>query len=381
MKILYVCHKPPVPNADGGTFAMRQFADALTATAECDAFVLATHKHPFTAETKTYLDDTFQTHAFDFIHTEIKPIPLLFSLLSGKSYILKRFQSAKLTTFLSECSYDLIVCDSLFSLFAVRKTSINPSTRIWLRSHNVEFRNWITVAKQQSALKKWLYTIQAKQLKREELQLVKSVELNLCISVEDERIFHQLLPDSKTKLVPIHVNSNSNLIVKNRECYFIGSNNWGPNIDSVNYLLNCWRQDSFKSHILTIAGGFNENYASDQIPESVRLIGRVENLEEFMSEQGILVAPSFSGSGIKVKILEALGAGIPVVTTDFGAQGISKEAGLILVTTEKEILEAIQKLKADETYFQQISNLGKSYIQKYHSFASVKGIIEKALGE
>jgi glycosyltransferase involved in cell wall biosynthesis len=381
MRILYVCHKPPVPNVDGGTFAMRQFADVLSETTACDAFVLATHKHPFTPETKEYLTARFNTHDFEFIHTEIKPVPMLNSLLSGKSYILKRFQSGKLTAFLAENRYDLIICDSLFSLYAVKKSNPGASTRLWLRSHNVEFRNWITLSKQQSFLKKWLYLLQAKQLKREELKLVKSVQLNLCISTEDERIFHELLPGSKTKLLPIHVKSNPGFIIRNRECYFLGSHYWGPNIDSVNYLLKCWSQDSFKAHTLTIAGGFNEMYSSDQIPESVRLISRVDDLEEFLSKQGILVAPSFSGSGIKVKILEALGVGIPVITTEFGAQGITDEAGLIMVTNETQILEAIQRLKTDESYFQQISNLGKSYIQKYHSFAVVKGIIKETLGE
>ncbi len=381
MKILYVCHKPPVPNVDGGTFAMRQFADALSETAECDAFVLATHKHPFTPETEKYLAASFNTYNFEFIHTEIKPIPLLISHITGKSYILKRFQSEKLNAFLAENPYDLIVCDSLFSLYAVKQSNPEASTKLWLRSHNVEFRNWITLSKQQSFLKKWLYVLQAKQLKREELKLVKSVDLNLCISTEDERMFHELLPDSKTKLLPIHVKSNPDLIIKNRECYFLGSSNWGPNIDSVNYLLKCWSQDSFRPYTLTIAGGFNAMYTSNQIPESVQLLGRVDNLDQFLSEQGILVAPSFSGSGIKVKILEALGAGIPVITTEFGAQGITDEAGLIMVTNEIQILEAIQKVKTDESYFQQISNLGKSYIQKYHSFAVVKGIIKEALGE
>ena len=380
MRILYIAHKPPVPNVDGGTFAMRQFADVLTDENKADAYILSTHKHPFTSESKNYFNSKFEHFENEFIHTEIKLIPFLLSLLIGRSYILQRFRTKGLASFLTKNKYDLIICDSLFSLYALDQSKQYGSAKIWLRSHNVEFLNWISLSKQQSFVKKWLYMVQAKQLKKAELQLISKTQLNLCISQEELQIFKKLLPQSKTTLFPIHIAQNSSLEVVNRACYFIGSNNWGPNIDTVNYLLECWQDENFQKHEITIAGGFNENYSPEKVPNGVKLIGRVENVEEFMVKHGILVAPSFSGSGIKVKILEALGAGVPVITTDFGAQGIEKEAGLIMVKNKEELLKAIERLKSDDVYFRQISEQGKNYIQEKHSFAAVKRILNEAFG-
>ncbi len=69
-----------------------------------------------------------------------------------------------------------------------------------------------------------------------------------------------------------------------------------------------------------------------------------------------------------------------MITTYSGAQGIFlEESGLIIVENKIQLLMAIERLKSDEAYFQKISELGKSYIQKYHSFARVKRVIQDAL--
>jgi polysaccharide biosynthesis protein PslH len=379
MTVLYVAHKPPVPNVDGGTFAMKQFADVLTSVTKADAFILSTHKHPFTSATGEYLKSRFQSFAYEHIDTEIKTLSFLLSLFSGSSYILQRFKSQKLKVQLEKKQYDLIVCDSLFSLYAVLEAKPEIESKLWLRSHNVEFLNWITLSRQQGAVKRLLYKTQAKRLKKKELELIKKVDINFCISNEDEKTFNSLLPDKKTQLLPITVESNEVPVSDQPECFFLGSENWGPNIDSVNYLHECWKIPEFQKHKLNIAGGFNELFP-EHIPKGIQLIGRVENVSEFMAQNGILVAPSFSGSGIKVKVLEAMGNGIPVITTDFGAQGISEESGLIIVSDKKEMLAAIERLKTNREYFLELSSQGKNYIQKKHSFASVEAILKEAFG-
>jgi glycosyltransferase involved in cell wall biosynthesis len=56
--------------------------------------------------------------------------------------------------------------------------------------------------------------------------------------------------------------------------------------------------------------------------ERVRGHGFVEDLEEFYRRGTLFVAPLPEGGGIKIKILEAMARGIPVVTTPVGAEGI-----------------------------------------------------------
>lgn len=59
----------------------------------------------------------------------------------------------------------------------------------------------------------------------------------------------------------------------------------------------------------------------------VELTGRVEDVRPFMARAQVCVVPLLSGSGTRLKILEAMAAGLPVVSTAIGAEGIEAESG------------------------------------------------------
>lgn len=57
---------------------------------------------------------------------------------------------------------------------------------------------------------------------------------------------------------------------------------------------------------------------------NVEFVGYVEDLDSLMSEATAMIVPLVFGSGIKIKVLEALGRGVPVVATSFGAEGLAR---------------------------------------------------------
>jgi glycosyltransferase involved in cell wall biosynthesis len=70
----------------------------------------------------------------------------------------------------------------------------------------------------------------------------------------------------------------------------------------------------------------------------VELLGTVPSAVEFLRTLSVLVFPLERGSGMKVKVLEAIACGVPVVTTPLGAEGI--EADGVVVETEDKVLAA-----------------------------------------
>jgi glycosyltransferase involved in cell wall biosynthesis len=60
---------------------------------------------------------------------------------------------------------------------------------------------------------------------------------------------------------------------------------------------------------------------------SLDLVGYVEDVREPLSRYAVFVCPILSGSGVRVKLLEAFAAGIPVVSTRVGAEGLAHEDG------------------------------------------------------
>lgn len=383
MKILYVAHKTPYPVLDGGCFAMKQFIEVLVDSAICDAFILETHKHPIVEASKKYLDARFRNIYSDYLQTEVTFSGMLKGLFSSESYLLSRFQSEELSRFLKEraTDYDYIVCDSLFSLYACR-TALNGKTKVILRSHNIEFKVWSTLADSTKGWKKPLYRILAKKLRQEELRLLSKTHLNFAISSADLEEFQRILPAKRHKLFPIHL---APVEVKtdyssNSAC-FIGSLNWKPNQESVQYLLRTWNKGDLKDVVLNIAGSFGEFLAGKQLPSGVKYLGKVPSAEDFMLENGFLAAPILSGGGIKVKVLEALASGLPCITTPAGAQGIDiKLSGIVVAATEHDFQNAVLHLAQSEDKRRELGAKGKAYIQKYHSFAACKELIFVNLG-
>jgi glycosyltransferase involved in cell wall biosynthesis len=79
---------------------------------------------------------------------------------------------------------------------------------------------------------------------------------------------------------------------------------------------------------------------------AVSLEGYVEDLLPYMQRAGVLVVPVRSGSGMRVRVLEALARGMPVVTTSVGAEGIAARSGedLILADSSQGFAEAVTQV-------------------------------------
>ncbi len=61
--------------------------------------------------------------------------------------------------------------------------------------------------------------------------------------------------------------------------------------------------------------------------EAIELAGFVEDVQEPLARYSLFVCPILSGSGVRVKLLEAFAAGIPVISTRLGAEGLASEDG------------------------------------------------------
>ncbi len=69
--------------------------------------------------------------------------------------------------------------------------------------------------------------------------------------------------------------------------------------------------------------------------EAVELVGFVEDVREPLARYALFVCPILSGSGVRVKLLEAFAAGIPVVSTRLGAEGLADRDGEICALADQ----------------------------------------------
>lgn len=390
MRVLVLSHKPPYPIVDGGCLAMSRFLldlHEIDQIEKIDYVTFSTHKHPFKQDNYDALNLEKASFTGLELDTKIKVLPALYSLITHESYHTKRFLNKRISDtlleMLSNTKYDFIVFESLYAaIYApiVRKVF---QGKILYRSHNIEHKIWEGLAKnQRNPLKKWYLQQLTKSLKKEEYAIWNQVDAILSISKEDTA-FIQLITQKKVNYLPssmssydVQMNWNSN-----RMC-FIGAFDWEPNMEAVQWFImdvlpkikkQC---PELEFHI---AGRKSERIPEEWRQDHVKIHGFVEDPLAFIAENGLFVACLQSGSGIKMKVLEAMSIGAPCVLTTKAAEGLELSKHMPIHEDAESFALDIIELLQDQSKQLLRGALGKQFISSEFSTQMVKDILEKDL--
>ncbi|HEX7292174.1 MAG TPA: glycosyltransferase [Conexibacter sp.] len=132
----------------------------------------------------------------------------------------------------------------------------------------------------------------------------------------------------------------------------IGTAVWPPTANAVDRLLtSVWPRvlERRPDARLLLAGFGMERSAFAHLPDlpGVEWRGTVPSATAFLRELGVLLYPLGRGSGAKIKVLEALALGVPVVTTPDGAEGIGGRGGLVVDVDDGALADATAALLED----------------------------------
>jgi len=358
MKILQLTHKPPVPSVDGGCLAMRQITlSLLSAGAEVKVFSIETAKHPVVSS-EEFLNYAAPTQFESiFVDTRLKPLKTILSVVKRSSLQADRFFSkkmnAKLKTLLLNEKFDVVILESAFVgnyIETIRKYS---QARIVLRVHNVEYLIWKRLSKQtKNPVKKAAYCYLAHSLKRFELSLFKKIDGYLPITEVDHVFFKTKFFNLSSKVIPFSINLSDYPYHERKindhkiSLFHIGSMNWQPNIEGMHWFLeNVWKKISKKypQLSLVLAGKGNKSLFENKNLNNIQVFDFVDNAQQFINEHDIMVVPLLSGSGMRIKIMEGLALGKPVITTTIGAEGIevTDKENIFIADTPEEMIQII----------------------------------------
>jgi GT2 family glycosyltransferase len=119
---------------------------------------------------------------------------------------------------------------------------------------------------------------------------------------------------------------------------FLGSFRHLPNQEGLNWftqkVLPAVLQHKPKARLVIVGSEPPPRHSLPHQPENIELRGFVEDVREPLSRYAVFVCPILSGSGMRVKLLEAFAAGIPVVSTPLGAEGLAGKDGEICALAE-----------------------------------------------
>ena len=346
LRILVVCNKFPFPPKDGGTIATFNMVKALYQAGN-DVSVLAmnTPKH------FVKLDDLPRSvkEMANFYAVNINTQPNTFDLLgnlffSSKAYHVERFTFSGFTNawikLLEEEEFDIIQVESLYLssyVPAIRAflAEKSLSTQLVYRAHNVENEIWNRKARnEKSLLKRYYFEITASRIRSYELQVVRSGMYDgiVAITKRDAGSFQRM--NNKLPVEPIGVGIDIEALgyTPNRpddyeypSVFYIGSLDWLPNVEGLDWFLNkVWPiiYGRYPDVPLYIAGRSMPPRFQALRKDRVTSLGEVDDAYSYMKSKAIMVVPLFSGSGMRVKIIEGMALGKAIVATPVAAEGI-----------------------------------------------------------
>ena len=150
----------------------------------------------------------------------------------------------------------------------------------------------------------------------------------------------------------------------------IGTGAWPPTHSAFDRLLNrVWPlvRRLAPDARLVVAGrslGFLEGR---DLGPGVELMGEVPSSREFLRRLSVLLFPLERGSGMKVKALEAIASGVPVVTTPAGAEGIETNGGVIVESGDEELANGAARLLLDPLERRERGSAGRAAFERLYT--------------
>ncbi len=386
MKVLQLCNKPPYPPVDGGTMAMNSITQGLLSQG-CEVKVLTveTDKHPVRRErlTEDYLRQTSLESVY--VDLGVKVLPAAGAMLCGEAYHVKRYVSAafaaKLREVLQEGRFDVVHVESIFLTPYVPLIRKYSDALVVLRAHNVEHLIWKRVAQScRNPFKRWYMKHLSLTLRAYELEHLNDYDGIVCITQNDAACFREAGCRKPITCIPFGIEPEDvpPVEVEVDSLFHIGAMDWLPNQESIRWLLEeVWPvvHREVPQAKLYLAGRKMPAQWMKASIDGVSVVGEVQDAMYFIASKKINVVPLLSGSGIRVKIIEAMSVGKTVVTTTVGAQGIDYTDGvnILIANTPEEFAQQIKRCLEDDAFCQRVGEAAARLISEHYDGQKLSG--------
>lgn len=382
MKFLQICQKPPLPLTDGGCIAFHALTSGLLQAGQSvKVFTLFTDKHDFLPETmpEEYVQKTDIEGVY--VDTNINLVDVYCNFMTRDPYNLSRFFSVdvdiRLTRLLQKEKYDCIILESIFTTPYLSTIRRNVNTKVILRSHNIEHQIWNKLAVGEKNFFKRIYlSYLSKKLYKAEIEAWRSVDGIANISYDDLQ-FTRALSKKPSYLLPVAMPVQEPVKMSGQELkvYHIGSMDWLPNIEAINGFIESTLPTvlkKFPSFEFHIAGRKMPAALHDKNTPGIVSWGEVESADTFARNFQIMIVPLQSGSGIRIKILEAFAMGMAVISTEQGIRGIDVDdrKEFYRAETPEEWVAALHALQ-DPNERERIGNNAQQFMQESYSNSKI----------
>jgi polysaccharide biosynthesis protein PslH len=304
------------------------------------------------------------------------------SLASGLPWLIARDRRKDMFS-LVEClaasnEFDFVLADQLN--MAQYAENVQGARKIF-DAHNALWLLYKRLVKKMGfGLEKILYERDWRLLTHYEGRIGREFNAVVAVSEEDRSALEEVagkLPGMV--VVPISVDSDEVVPVERdpagRHILHIGTMFWAPNVDGILwfareiYPLVRAQLPQVEFDVVGARPPEDVQALGDNEP-SIHVTGYVQDPSEYYRAAGVMVVPLRAGGGMRVKILNALAQGMPIVTTTLGCEGIAVQNGkhLLIADRPADFADAIMRLLNDPDFAAQLGRNGRKLIETTYDY-------------
>jgi glycosyltransferase involved in cell wall biosynthesis len=279
---------------------------------------------------------------------------------------------------LVENEFDIIQLEGLYLAPYIKQIRKYSNAIISLRAHNVEHEIWKRSAENLSpGAKKFYFNSIANRLEQFEKRTMDQYDLLIPITNRDALKLVEMGNTKPYKVIPTGIPEKefmkSYAPNKINSLFYIGALDWIPNQDGLKWFVTeVWNdlRNSNPNLSFHIAGRNAPRWFANFCENNgVVFHGEVESAKEFYKNHHIMVVPLFAGSGMRIKIIEAMAQSKIVITTSIGAEGLGLKNNehAIIADNASEIKKGILNLLENKEFFSKLENNSFNFIKENFS--------------
>ncbi|MDB5227734.1 MAG: glycosyl transferase [Bacteroidota bacterium] len=390
-KILFLTPTLPYPPVSGGVIKSNKVVNFLSE--HYDLSIACILKNDDAKHVGEFLKTIRLSHFISQeLHIARSAKNLVLSALQGISLNLFRNKSSILKNKIKGIAneYDAIFCDHYVMFQYIPQ---NFKGRIILHEHNCEYLIWKRFSHLENNFSKQMaLTDQARRIKKYEQQICKKSDVILA-APNDINELVKIGADPDKFVETYHLGDDQlleapelNFDDTEKSLLYIGTLSWEANIDGLLWFLkDIWKLIVPQHHDtkLYIVGKNPDARLKEIAARDSRIVltGFIDDVEPYFKKSRVFITPLRFGSGIKVKVVNALYRGIPCVTTPIGAEGLKVIDGehVFIKKDPEEFAHAIDILLTDKNVWKEMSVNARKIANQYYTWNYVLENIVKAI--
>jgi glycosyltransferase involved in cell wall biosynthesis len=281
-----------------------------------------------------------------------------FHVLENSKFLSSNGYGRRLRKFLNDRKFDTIIIEYIHSSFFLN--FLEDEAQIILDAHDI-------ISDRAEEFKKFNHPGALYEISREtEIEIFNVYDHVMVLCGPDYKKISSMMGIDKLLLCPHPVTPCRHQIREKVKTITYVASSYLPNKDAISFFIEkCWPHIFTKYNVqLSIYGTVGEGLA---LPPNMQisLKGFVPDHSEIYKDADIVINPVRFGAGLKIKNVEALANGIPLVTTSHGARGLEagKNSAYLIADEPEEIIKSISHLIGNVEIRHELSDRAYNFIK------------------